>query len=93
MGNAKRLPHLGSNGRGAPLLSKDSNLAQILFAKEDGIYTSILLYFCTSVLLYFCTSVLLYFFEIMPNTAIGPEDDLKLNAYEVNGESIQLRGE
>lgn len=39
MWNAKHLIHLGSNGRGTSLLSKDSNLAQILVAKEDGIYT------------------------------------------------------
>jgi alkyl sulfatase BDS1-like metallo-beta-lactamase superfamily hydrolase len=32
-------------------------------------------------------------FEILPNTARGPDDDLGLNPYEVNDESIQVRGE
>ncbi len=32
-------------------------------------------------------------FEIVPNTARGPEVDLELNPYEVNDESIQVRGE
>jgi alkyl sulfatase BDS1-like metallo-beta-lactamase superfamily hydrolase len=32
-------------------------------------------------------------FEILPNTARGPGDDPELNPYEVNDESIQVRGE
>jgi transposase len=39
MGSAKRSSHLGSNGRGSALLSIDSRMAQMLVAKEDGIYT------------------------------------------------------
>jgi hypothetical protein len=32
-------------------------------------------------------------FEIVPGTATGPQVDLELNTYEVNDESIQMRGE
>lgn len=39
-GAAMRSRHLGSNGRWTALLSKDSKMAQIVVAKQDGIYTS-----------------------------------------------------
>jgi len=32
-------------------------------------------------------------FEIVPNSSRGAQQDLKLNPYEVNDESIQVRGE
>ena len=32
-------------------------------------------------------------FEIVPNSATGPQIDLELNTFEINDESIQVRGE